>query len=194
VASDIHQLQGLVAQFEADAFLPLTSQDLDDLNVPRLAVAFADLASAIVEAAVKRELLEVKIPPKEGSSRTSQLRVTYRQYGAGRYARFKWAGCWVGVNYKAWARWGRGPMWVEFADDDWGRARKLREPLRAWLHGERPRAFEDDDGALQVPLLLKRGAERDAVIEAAVDQLRELHEALRDAGLAPVTGEPSPQQ
>ena len=78
--------QRSVDQFETEAFIPLTRVEVGDLDVPRRMIALTDLASEIVEAACVAGHLSVK-----------GLKVTPRDYGGGRYAKFKQAGCWVGL-------------------------------------------------------------------------------------------------
>jgi hypothetical protein len=179
VASDVHQLRGLVARVEVEGFVPLTRPDLDDLEVPRRVIALADLASDIVDHAVAERILDVK-----------GLKATHFIHGSGRYAAFKWAGCWLGLNHEMWSTRGRTPIWMNFSRNDWGRADLLREPLRAWLGAEPPRAYVNDaNGWIYVPVLLAVAVEKDRVVADAVRQIRELDEVLRLAGLPPLKGE-----
>ncbi len=172
--SDVHQLRGLVERFETEGFIPLTRVDLDDLDVPRRLVTLTNLASEIVDVASEEGVLSVK-----------RLMVRARDYGGGRYAAFKNAGCWIGVDYELWGLRGRSPLWIEFAASDWSRAGQLHEPLRAWLNSDPPRAFADD-GGIQVPILLTVGAEKDRVVADAVRQLHELDAVLKGADLPPL--------
>lgn len=43
-ASDVQQLDGLVRRFETDGFIPVTRVDIDNQELPRLALALASLA------------------------------------------------------------------------------------------------------------------------------------------------------
>jgi hypothetical protein len=168
LASDVHQLRGLVERFEREGFIPLTRVDLDDLDVPRRIASLTNLSWEIVDAACQVGILSVK-----------GLKVTPRDYGGGRYAAFKAAGCWLGVDHEMWSTRGRSPIWIDFTDDDWGRAERLREPLRAWLSADPPLAFADDSG-IQIPVLLAVGVEKERVIADAVRQIREVDARLRD--------------
>ncbi len=173
-SSDVHQLRGLVEQFEGEAFIPLAREDLGDLEVPRRIIALTGLAWEIVDAACAANLLSVK-----------GLKVTARDYGGGRYAKFEQAGCWVGLDHMMWRRTGRSPLWIDFSESDWGRADKLREPLGAWLNADPPRAFKEND-SMKVPLLLAVGVEKARMVEDAVRQIRELAALLKGAGLSAV--------
>ncbi len=77
-------------------------------------------------------------------------------------------------------------MWVRFNADQWGCAVAMREALQQWAAMDPPRAYVDDEeGAVRVPLLLRTGVEKDAVVLDAVRQLRELG-AMMVAGRVPV--------
>lgn len=169
--SDVHQLRGLAERFETEGFVPLTRVDLDDMDVPRRMVSLTRLAWEIVDAACQEELLSIK-----------GLQVVAKNYGGGRYAAFKTAGCWVGLDHEMWSLRGRSPLWIEFDKGDWSRADRLREPLRGWLNADPPRAFAEGK-AIQVPVLIQVGAEKDRVVADAVRQIRELDELIRSAGL-----------
>lgn len=183
VASDVHQLAGLVARFEAEGFIPLTRVDIDDLDVPRRVLVLANLVPDIVEKAVAEKIFTLK-----GTKATHHLGAT------GRYAAFARAGCWIGLTHWAWSGHGRSPIWVRFGADKWGRGDTMRELLRAWAAADPPRAYlDDEDRAVRVPLLLRIGVEKDLVVLDVVRQLRELDEIMMAAGMTALSGEAPPE-
>lgn len=176
-SSDVHQLEGLVTRLDGDGFVPLTREDLDAVDVPRRMMALANLVNDIVEAAVSDGILSVK-----------GLKATHFIHGTGRYAAFKWAGMWLGLDHAAWAAWGRTPLWITFATGPWGRADQIRSCLQGWLNADPPRAYGDHRD-IHVPVLLATGCEKERVVTSAVAQLRELDVLLSAAGLPPLDGE-----
>lgn len=181
-ASDVQQLTGLCARFETEGFLPLTREDIDDLDVPRRVLALANLVNDITDAAVAAGVGKIK-----------GLKATHYLHATGRYLALERAGCWFGLNHSLWSRWGRSPIWMRFDRGDWGRADLVRDAVKPWLSADPPRAFGDeDDGAVRIPLLLRTGAEKSAVVGGVVDQLRELNERLAAANLPPIQSVPPP--
>lgn len=179
--SDVDQLRGLVNRVETDGFMPLMRAELDDLDVPRRVISLADLANSIVDKAVAENVLTVKTT----ATGRGRYLPAHHWYGAGRYAAFRSAECWLGLDHELWWMFGRTPIWVWFNNTSSGRADRLREILRSWLNADPPRAYEID-GKVLIPVLLAVGAEKDVVVKKAVAQLRELNEALTLAGLPPL--------
>ncbi|TAK27422.1 MAG: hypothetical protein EPO40_17540 [Myxococcaceae bacterium] len=180
--SDVAQLTGLCARCEAEGFIPLTREDLDDLRVPRLVLQFANLVNAIVDTGVAAGVVSVK-----------GLKATHFQHATGRYVEFARAGAWLGLNHTHWSRRGRSPLWIRFSQDDWGRADALRTLLRPWMSMDPPRAWGDDeDGAVRVPLRLRTGVEQDAVVADVLEQLRELDGLMSSAGMPLLKGAAPP--
>lgn len=175
-SSDVSQLAGLCARFESDGFLPLSREELEARDLPRRVTSLAQLIDPIVDLATSRGIVS-----------TRGLRATHSLGRFGRYVAFAHAGSWFGISFWGWKDKGRGPFWVTFAPDAWGRSNQLRSALRDWASEQPPRAYIDDsDGYIRVPLLLRTGVEREAVIEGVVHQLAALDAKLRAAGLAPL--------
>jgi hypothetical protein len=180
-ASDVAQLTGLCARFETADFIPLTRADIDDLDVPRRVLAFANLVNDIVDRAVARQLVS-----------TRGLKATHYLWATGRYAAFERAGFWIGLNHRQWLQHGVSPMWLRFDRDAWGRADVLREVLRPLEAEDPPRAYVSDVGEIRIPLVLPVGVEKDTLVEKVFDQLKDLDARMKAAGLAPL-GNTTPQ-
>ena len=85
-------------------------------------------------------------------------------------------------------------MRVRFNADQWGCALAMRKALQQWAAMDPPRAYVDDeDGAVRVPLLLRTGVEKDAVVLDAVKQLGELGEMMIAGGMPVLNGVPEAQ-
>jgi hypothetical protein len=181
-SSDVRQLRGLCARFETEGFIPLTREDIDDLDVPRRVLALANLVNDIVEKAVA-----------EGVLNTKALRPAHSIWYSGRYVAFDSAVCFLGLAHQQWSTRGRSPMWLRFKRDAWERADELRPILRPWASEDPPRAYiDDDDRSVRVPILLRVGVEKDAVVAHAVAQLREVDGLMRAAGMTPLKGAAPP--
>jgi hypothetical protein len=187
--SDVMQLEGLVARFETEGFIPLTNADIEDLEVPRRVLALAELVNDILEVASNERAADGSMLLS-----TKGLRPTHYLGATGRYAKFEKAGFWLGLSHWQWLRYGRTPLWVRFGRDDWGRADELRVALRDWIAQTPPRAYvTDDDGAVRVPILIRPGAERDQVIAHATTQLGELRAKVQASAL-PLLGTAEPKE
>jgi len=183
VSSDVLQLRGLCAQFEADGFVPLTRADIDNLESPRQSLALAELGEALVERAVEAGLLSTK-----------GLRPRSDRYGIGRYVAFRRAGCWLGLSHWLWAKHGISPLWARFSPNDWGRADMVQHALRSFEVHEPPLVYRADDGWLQVPIVIATGVEKSVVVEAAVDQLRQIDGMMALANVPPLRSDANPDE
>lgn len=100
-------------------------------------------------------------------------RPTHGWYSAGLYLQIGPAGGWIGIDHRYWSRYGITPLWVRFANTDWGRATFVLEALKAWQ-----RVFEADGYAV-VPLTVLPNVARERVLEDLLQQLRGLNAALQ---------------
>jgi hypothetical protein len=182
--SDVDQLDGLVKRVDDEGFMPLMRAELDDLDVPRRVISLADLANSIMQKAVADGVMSSK-------TKIGRYGPGHGWYRAGMYAKFRNAGCFLGMDHELWSMFGRTPIWVSFSGTE-GRPERLHEVLRAWLNADPPRAYSKD-GKILIPVLLAVGVEKDRVVADAVRQLRELNEELAISGLPPVHDEAPPE-
>ena len=164
---DIVQLRGLTDRMDVDAFLPLREEEITDVNVARRVLNYTGLIDEIVGHLDTDGIATVK-----GLS----TGVTYAH--AGRFlrlhARF---GTWLGVRLYAWRRRGITPIWSvhntnhSFSGIE-GRVRQAKS------------LFDDaheDNGRLFIPIRLTTGADRDRVIDDAVQTMCSIADRLRQA-------------
>jgi hypothetical protein len=181
-ASDVRQLAGLCDRFEHEGFIPLIREDIDDLEVPRRFMMLAGLVNDVIDTAAASGIVSLK-----------GMRAVAQSYGPGRYFAFPRLMGWLGLNHSAWGRWGRSPLWMWFWTPEPDRARQLITALRPWMTAEPPLAFTADDGSPQVPLVLRTGVEKDALVDDALRQLRAIDELVAGAGMKPLKGEVPPE-
>jgi len=166
-ASDVAQLRGLCEAMDAQAFLPLRADELSDQTVPRRIIDYSNLVREIANAAIQERVCK-----KDG------LLPTHGWYSAGQYLKLGRFGMWLGVEAESWARWGASPVWCYFSRGTFGKANLVRELLHGWNGRSLQRAYEEDDGSVIVPIILKNGVEKEEITKSAVEQLRVLHKLL----------------
>jgi hypothetical protein len=162
-AADIVQLRGLCDVMDNEAFLPVRTEELTNLEVPRRLIGFANLISDLTAQSVS-----------EGIADRKGLAHALGWYSAGRYLRIGSAGAWLGIDHEKWSRYGITPLWIVFLNTEYGRAPFVLEALKAWAP---PRLFTED-GCAYVPLTVLPDVTRERVLEDLLEQLRRMHAAL----------------
>lgn len=151
VKSDIRQLRGLAQVQDAQAFLPIHSEELNPSLAHRI-VWYRQLADDAIDAH----------GVSDGWMHIQGLRATPQWYGYGRYFRFPGVEgyFWFGVNHERWAVNGDTPLWLavygsdQVSMDEVGRALNLQV----------------QDG--WIPIHPKIGVEYDDVLDDVVSQLK----------------------
>jgi hypothetical protein len=164
-AADIAQLRSLCEVMDNEAFLPVSMEELTNLEIPRRLIGLADLIPELTAKAVAL-----------GTATTTGLLPTHGWYSAGRYLRIgPNIEAWMGIDYRYWSRYGITPLWIRFRNSEGGRAPFVLEALKAWPH-----VFESDGEAI-IPLSVLLNVARDRVLEDLLEQLRKLNVALQAA-------------
>ena len=164
IASDIQQLQALCEQQDATAFLPIKAEEF----APAIPRRIRQLNQLVDDAVSRARQLQIV--------NTDGLIATPQRYGYGRYLRLgskgtdRWGGAWFGVNLDLWAKFADTPLGLTFSDNKgWNPAVVPVFELREILGEERWAGTQ-----YTVPVYLPTGLERNAVLEAVVEQLSEL--------------------
>ena len=160
LAQDIAQLQGLTDQMSIAEFLPLHEEEVTGVNVARRLINYSDLVKEIIERAVADGFVS-----RQGES--------HFWYAAGRYlCAHKRFGLWLGVDLKAWRDYEITPVWWELNPGDpfSGVQGRSLQPIRNMVDDVQ----ETDAGQLRIPIRLTTGAERDRVIDDAVQQMHSI--------------------
>jgi hypothetical protein len=171
--AELHQLEGMVREFEADGHLPLQPEQLTNLETPRVVRSLSDLAEEIAQAAKAANLVSMK-----------GLRETHGWYSAGRYFLIgERVGAWFGLDHGLWSEFGTSPLWLRFWSEGWSARSIVRRVFSARFVGDAPTAFERDDGAIVLSVPVEPRAERSAMVSAGVESIRQISAALEAAGV-----------
>lgn len=179
---DLTQLRALCVAADADAFAPLTAEELSDQRTPALMLQLSVVFQRAIDKAVAGGVLNL------GGTRTQA-----DAERIGRYAYFgdeRQAGAWLGLHFRLWRKHGVTPFWAVFAATEWGRASDVRSLLVPWASKKGVLAVNDDDGSFVVALNLVPGEEQGAVVAAIADQLQEMFQYLQ--AQEPVDGTVAP--
>ena len=142
---------------------------MTDLRLPRLV---ADLRR-VIQLAVDRCCTS-------GHLSVDGLRTGMSWMRMGRYVRFdtgKAPGAWIGIDFSLWRQHGTSPLWLAFADTEFGQAQSVEPRVRAFA-GPRGLHVTYTENTLFMALPLATDAEEVAVVADLCDTLRSLHAAL----------------
>jgi hypothetical protein len=165
-AADILQLCGLADRMDADAFLPLTSEELTS-DLGRRIVQFCDLVDYAVQRLVNDELANTQNCFAAGG----------RPGWWGRAFNMHQAYCLLHFSPQAWAQHGV-PLWLKVCGIDRQPSAVINEALRQLGTKSPPRLVVDASGAAYVPVRLPAGVDRDKVLDAMLMQLHEVADLL----------------
>ena len=164
---DIVQLRGLTDRMNASAFLPLREDEVTDARVARRMLNYIGLIDEIIDRLKTDGIVTVK-----------GLRTGVSYSYTGRFLRLHAKfGTWMGVRLYPWRRRGITPIWS---------VHDTNQPFSG-IKGEVRQAkslFDDAheyNGQLFIPIRLTTGADRDRVIDDAVQQMCSIADRLREA-------------
>lgn len=145
----------------ADMFAPLRAEELTDVRVPRRFLNYGGLVDAIADRMVKDGIAVTKGMKAVGFGRWMHV-----------HGRFDVL---LKVSPTAWDKHGATPLWC----DCWC-AEDVALSLRAQFDWETLHGSGKSVG-VRIPIPLKTGVERDAVIDDAVERMRDIADALSKA-------------
>ena len=151
VGSDIQQLRGLAEVQDAQAFLPIRSEELSPSLAHRV-VWYNKLADhAVGSRGVPEGWMDIR-----------GLQATSRRWGYGRYFRFTGVEgyFWFGVNHERWAGNGDTPLWLTVYESNQVSVDEIGRALNVQVQ----------DG--WIPIHPKVGVEYDEVLDDVVSQLK----------------------
>jgi len=163
IAADARQLAGLCDQMDTEAFLPLRSEEVTSVEIPRRHVQFAQLAIEAGEKAIAEGLCNTKGGLRQGTG------LGY----CGRYLRLGDTLVFLTFDCARWARFRSTPLWLRI-DGDAQRPRDDARQSLGKLRLENPPRLIEDDGYPWVPLAVPTGREWPGVVAAVVEQLTEV--------------------
>jgi len=174
--NDIAQLQGLCKRMDEEAFLPLSRDELTNLDMARRFINFSNLPFAILDEAVNQ------------GSCVRKNETNYR-HASGAYVQFGKYTAWVGFDRLAWRSMGVSPMWVIFPRDS--RSAEVRKRLARFRTAAPQRCFDIEYGRAAVPIFLTPGVAKPDIVDNAVRQIKELRAELGLQGPPAVDPKPA---
>jgi hypothetical protein len=160
---------------DEEAFLPLSRDELTNLDMARRFINFSNLPFSIVDEAVNQELCIRK-------------NETNYRHASGAYVRFGECTAWIGFDRLAWRSMGVSPIWVIFPWD--GRSAEIRKRLAQFRTATPQRCFDIENGRTAVPIFLTPGVSKPDIVDNAVRQIKELRAEL--GALEPPATDPKP--
>src|SRR5438876_2125449 len=108
IASDVRQLQGLCEREDAEAFLPLTSEEVTGGTVPKRIVQYSNLVDDLISRLVTLGLADLK-----------GLKASAGNDWYGRYLRIHNVGCLLQFSASNWAEKSLTPIWLNVTSPTW---------------------------------------------------------------------------
>jgi hypothetical protein len=169
--SDLDQLRALCNA--ADTDVPISVEEVSDQRTPAFFLQLGSIVKESVEKAVN-----------EGSLYKGRFQRQADWERIGQYATFSdehGAGVWFGIEFDLWKIYGGTPLWAVFANSDWGRARKVRDPLERWTtqHGIFATSHEDDSFVVAIDIPF--GEEKEQTVKAIAGRLKEIAMRLKES-------------
>ena len=178
LVADIVQLQGLSERMDAEAFLPLSSEELTG-SLARRVIQFNQLVGAAYAQLADK-----------GVADGSGLRSSGGAGWFGRYCRIAGVPALLHANMFQWGTKAHTPIWLLLASppSNWkSPSPEVRRALQP-LFSEGVQIYERPDG-YDVPILLPYGVEWDGVVAEVIEQLERVADLLRPLGYANANAE-----
>ncbi|MEI7775845.1 MAG: hypothetical protein WCK17_13835 [Verrucomicrobiota bacterium] len=168
--SDLLQLRALCDAVESDAFVPFSAENISDQRSPALILQLV----AIVQASLQKAFAEDVLNSKGIGNQWRAAPHIGRYASVGNKGN---VGFWFGIHFELWKQHGGSPLWVSFSPSSWGRAPEVRALLEPWA--AKNRVFTASQGThFVVAIDVTVGEEKDTVVKAVVDRLREIADVL----------------
>ncbi len=167
--SDLLQLRALCDAADSQAFIPISAEEISDHRTSALVLQLSTIVKASTDLAVSQGVMNItKLLPQASWDRI------------GRYARIsgeKGAGVWFGLHFDLWQRHGTTPLWLLFAQTNFGRSIEVRKLIEPWAERQGILTVcENDEFAIAIEVAT--GEDKDLVVSLIVDQLREIADIL----------------
>ena len=160
-SADIRQLAALCDRMDHDAFIPLSSEEMNP-DIGRRVVQFGTLASSLTDLLVA-----------SGDASVKGLRSASGNGWYGRYLYLRGYGSQIYFSGDAWAAWGISPIWIMVKNANWEVDPVIPVALQAAAI-----EFRIDEDGTHVPVRIQTGVEFDAITRDGLQQLRKVANAL----------------
>lgn len=164
-ASDVQQLQGLCERMDSGAFLPLRSEELTSDTGVRVR-QYCEIVNEAITKGIAAGIASI-----EG------LRPTSGPGFYGRYLRLQGHQCHLQFNAELWGRLRATPLWLRI---DHLQSKPWIKDALASLERKQPPRLIPGARDLLVPINLPTRAEKQEVVSAVFEQIKEVAELLRD--------------
>lgn len=158
ILNDLQQLNGLCEEMDREGFIPLRDLETGNLDIPRRVLNYLDLIDAICEEAHTQGNLSF-----EG----------LRQAATGRWSgRYVWIrkkdefGARLALDFEAWRKHGRSPIWLSCFYADWGRGKEFEELIKS-----SDKLYFELGDSVGLPIHLLTNADRRQVVEDCSRQI-----------------------
>ena len=190
--NDLQQLRALCDSADSQAFVPMSRAEVTDQRTPALLLQISEIVQEAVDLAVSdsKGFLSTKTFD-EANPRKGQLNPTHTWSSIGRYICFpkaQYVGAWIGTDFQLWREHGGTPLWIVFYESKFCRGTEVRGILEPWAASNgifsTNHDFKKDGVGFVVAIQLVVGEEKDRVVRAVANQLRNIAEPL--AKLPPI--------
>jgi hypothetical protein len=187
-SEDIRQLIALCDRMDSNAFLPFNSDDLTNLNIPRVTGQLSTLVEHLVNALLERQVAEPTRRSFTGGKSYYGRAVDF----AGVHAAYGY----IQYSDRRWAKYGH-PISLGLYGRNWQQpSPAVRAALQDLEQADPPLCFVEPQ-VLIVPLRIPAEEERDAVTDSLVSQIEHVVQRLRrvpaESGLAPNAESSAPE-
>lgn len=181
---DIAQLDGLCDRMDAEAFLPVSSDELTS-SVYRRVIEFGTIVDDVTSALVDRGVASTKNTRSSGSN---------GYYG--RYLFLRGVGTFLICDTRKWMKYASTPLWLSVYGTKWLKSDAIiAHRSLAALESERPgTVFKAGDGFPAVALFVPSGVERDAVVRRVIEQVEAVATLIAPLGVDTPDAPPAPPE
>ncbi len=181
-AEDIAQLQGLCERMDAEAFLPISSEELTS-SMYRRVVEFGTIVDDVTGQLTAR-----------GLASTKGVRSTGGNGYYGRYLLISRVPSFLICDTRKWMKYASTPLWLSVYGSNWLKSDALlAHRALAPLEAERPETvFKAGDGFPAVALFVPTGVERDVILRRVVEQLEKVAALIAPLGVDGAEAPPAP--
>jgi hypothetical protein len=178
--ADLAQLAALCDAADDEAFAPVSGVELSDQRTPAFILQLGSIVQKAVDVAegekvddaVAQNVLNIK--PESGSR--GRLNPQHSWERIGRYVRIpgkQGAGAWFGIHFGLWKSHGATPLWLVFADSEFGRAPAVSRLIEPWA-AKHNISTATNNGEFAIGLDIAVGEEEAGVIRSLVDDLKRI--------------------
>jgi hypothetical protein len=165
--SDLVQLRALCDAADADAFTPVSLEEMSDQRTPAFILQLGSIVQATVDLAVAEQVLNIdRLNPQASWQRIGRYARVSSEHGAG-------AGAWLGVHFDLWKAHGATPLWILFSDGEFGRGQEVRSLIESWAAKNGILTAAIDHG-IAIALEIQVGEDKAGVVRSLVDDIKAL--------------------